>query len=293
MVTILLNHKTLKTEFDKSILENISWFDGIFSDHQEVAKSLKNKNPYTITVILDNLKPELRNRKEYVRKTKYERSSQYRELLFEMFFEEYGDNPGNELFGQWLDKHQRDDEAVIKHELEPRYRQKILARFKNHERLFQKRFWTDRERYYHLPEPLNSIDWRMPFDNLFIWTENGQKIARRGGSSSSGARETNSIFGFGLMDLNKIHPVPSYLFLYSDENKLFFIRKFNRLCLPDYGLGENYLQITNKGINRLKKGTLLFRWDSFDRVNSIEFIQLVQRSVFDRDKSQGKAEEAK
>lgn len=268
---LLINRSVLKANFNQSLFQNISWFKGTFFDHREVAKSLKNKKPYTITVILDNLKPELMNRKKYVKKTKYPRESKYREELFRVFIEEYGNNPGNSLYAKWLDKYGRDDEKVIKHELESRYRQKILTRFKNHQRLFQPRFWIDRERYYHLPEPLNYVDWRTPYDNLFIWEENGQKVARRGGSGSSGARETNSVFGFGLMALNKIYPVPSYLFLYSSENQLFFIKRFSRLCLPEYTLGENYQQISYKEISLLKKGTRLFKWDSFDRANLIEF----------------------
>ena len=267
----IINQSVLKSEFGGDLFKDVSWFNGTFSNHREVARNLENKNPYTITVILDNLNPELWNRKEYVKKTKYPRESKYREMLFKLFFEEYGDNPGNLLYGKWLDKYKRNDEVVIKNELEPRYRQAILKRFKNHQHLFQKRVWVDRERYYHLPKPLNQVDWRSPYDNLFVWEEKGQKVVRRGGSGSSGARETNSIFGFGLMALNKIQPAPSYLFLYSDENQLFYIRKFNRLCLPDYDLGSNYPQITNKVINQLKKGIRLFTWDSFDRANFIVF----------------------
>lgn len=269
---LLINQSKLKSGFGGDLFKDVSWFNGTFSDHHEVAKILKNKHPYTTTVILDNLKPEFMNKKEYVKKTKYPKESKYREELFKVFIEEYGNNPGNLLYGKWLDKYRRDDEKVIRHELEPRYKQKILARFKNQERLFQKRIWVDRERYYHLPKPLDYVDWRSPYDNLFIWTENGQKMVQRGGSGSSGARETNSIFGFGLMALNKIQPVPSYLFLYSDENKLFFIKKFDRLCLPAYTLGENYPRLSDREENQLKKGTQLFTWDSFDRAKKIEFI---------------------
>lgn len=96
------------------------------------------------------------------------------------------------------------DEYIVKHKFEPRYRAKILKRFKNHEKLFKERIRIDRDRYYNLPEHFNHVDWRNPCDNIFIWEENGKKAAMRGGGGSSGSREVNSKFIFGLLKLNKI-----------------------------------------------------------------------------------------
>jgi hypothetical protein len=163
-----------------------------------------------------------------------------------MFFQEYGQCKGNEIYGQWIDKYQalwreekKDggvDDFIIERELEPKYKKRILLRFKNRKNLFSERFDIERDRYYNVPEPLNYIDWRTPYDNIFVWEESGKKVAKRGGSGSSGSRETNSIFIFALLEVNKIKPVPSYLFLYSQENELLFIKKFANLCVPIYDL---------------------------------------------------------
>ena len=161
------------------------------------------------------------------------------------------------------------DEYIIQQELEPRYRQKIMARFTNHVQLFKDRIRIDRERYYNLPEPLNHVDWRNPYDNIFIWEENGQKTARRGGSGSSGGRETNSKFIYGLLELSKAQPIPSYLFLYSNENKLHFIKKFDSLCVPTYDIGSNY-DLEGSEAQKLKRRGMFFKWDGFDILRKIE-----------------------
>lgn len=118
------------------------------------------------------------------------------------------------MYGLWLDtyrpihekerKYEFVDEYIVKHKFEPRYRAKILKRFKNHEKLFKEHIRIDRDRYYNLPEHFNHVDWRNPCDNIFIWEENGKKAAMRGGGGSSGSREVNSKFIFGLLKLNKI-----------------------------------------------------------------------------------------
>ncbi len=279
---IILNPSTLSENFDKNLFENITYGPS-FYDHQEVVTQLRDKNPYTITVVIESLKYEYWNRKEYVKKTKVPIISQYRELLYDMFNKEYGRQESNDIYREWLNKyrplHEKEgkyemvDEYIINQELEPRYKQKILERFKNHEQLFKNRFRIDRNRYYNLPKPLDYIDWRTPYDNIFVWEENGQKLARRGGSGSSGARETNSIFVFGLLKLNKTHPIPSYLFLYSEKNKLLFVKKFNSLCLPRFDIGSNYdLEYSEQ--ERLKQSGTFLHWDVINEIKEIETMRL-------------------
>jgi len=277
----VLTRSTFTSRFDKKIFENISWSCGNLQNHHDVATTLKGKNPHTITVLNESLKYEYRNRKEYVKKTKIPINSKYRELLYHYFFEEYRENEGNELYGQWLDKylplHKKErkyefvDEYIVKYELEIRYKAQILKRFKNQENLFKKRMRIDRDRLYNLPEPLNYFDWRNPYDNIFVWEENGQKVARRGGSGSSGGRETNSIFIFGLLELNKNQNVPSYLFLYTMENELLFIKRFNSLCVPQYDIGANYdLERSEEEI--LKQGGTFLRWNLLDEIKEIDIV---------------------
>ncbi len=280
--TIHLNTSIATTDVNQSLLENISWSETLHCTHQEIAAALDGKKPYTITVLIDPLKWELRNRKEYVKKTKSPMVSKYRELLYALFFEQYGQTEGNDFYASWLDryrtvwqngqKYETIDDYIIAQEFEPRYKEKILSRFKNHERLFAPRMETNRERYYRLPEPLNWIDWRNPYDNIFVWEQDDQKVASRGGSGSSGGRERNSMFILGLLELNRLHPVPSYLFVYTDENELRFLKKFDQLCVPINDIGSNYPACTNKQINDLKQGGLFMQWDPWHR-QRIEIIQ--------------------
>lgn len=276
---VFLDKDLLTENFDKSVLENISWSYRSFRSHREIATGLRNQNPYTVTILIENLNHKLWNKKEYVKKTRVAVPTKYRQLLFEVFFEEYGETGGNEIYGRWLDKYHdvwlkertgRDlDEYVISGELEPRYKQKILKRFKNHGELFRDRFRIDRKRYYNLPEPFNYVDWRNSFDNIFIWKDNDGKMAARGGSGSSGGRETNSKFAFGFLEINKKKLVPSYLFLYSGENKLLFVRKFDSLCLPSFDIGSNY-HLDSVVEKRVRKGGLFLRWREREGIESIE-----------------------
>ena len=145
--TIRLDTSTANAAFNRSLLENISWSNTPFHTHNEIAIALRHKNPYTITILIESLKYELRNKKEYVKKTKTPTISKYRELLYKTFFEQYGQTEGNELYAGWLDAyhalwqkapaHDSIDEYIIARELEPQYKEKILSRFTNHERLFR------------------------------------------------------------------------------------------------------------------------------------------------------------
>lgn len=284
--TIILNKKstTLVEDFDKTLFANISWSQDTFRSHHDIAVALGNKNPYTIAILIETLNYKLRNKKAYVKKKKMPTVSRYRELLYQEFFKEFGEFEGNRLFGDWLDKYrsvwQKEpkyesvNEYIITNEFEPRYRQKILARFKNHTALFKERFRIERSRYYNLPEPLDYIDHRNPYDNIFVWEENGRKVARRGGSGSSGSRETNSMFIFGLLELNQKQPIPSYLFIYSDENKLLFVKKFDRLCVPLYDIGSNY-QLDKTDMEGLKQNGIFLQWNEISKIKEINYARVV------------------
>lgn len=258
--------------FDQSIFENVVYSDVRYQKHEQVAKELKDKNPYLITVLIENLKPELWRRKEYTKQSRYERSTLYRELLFKKFFDEYGQDEGNEIYGKWLKKYQNNDEIIIKKELESRYNKEILKTHKNHEKLFKSRYGLDYDRYYHLPAPFDHIDWRNPFDNIIIWDGQGKKLAVRGGSGGSGQREINSVYLFGLSLLNQIKPVPSYLFIYDQENNLWFIKKFSSFSLPDFDLGSNYF-LSQKEKEKVLQKVKLFRWDFIKQpIQEIQFL---------------------
>lgn len=269
--TIWLNNQKilLKSQFNQTILTSINWYMNSFSYYKQIAQELRIKHPYVIVILIEMLRSDLSNKKKYVKHTKIPRVSKYRELIYDYFFQDLGESRGNELYSKWLIKYNNQDEIIIKHELEPRYKKQILARYKNDERLFNGRFWVKRDRYYNLPTPLHLVDWRNSYDNIFIWYKQDVKVACRGGSGSSGARENNSLFIYGLLELSQYQAVPSYLFLYSEDNQLLFIKKFERLTVPVYDIGANYF--LDSAIDRkLKKNGQFLQWDSRDRIEKIK-----------------------
>ena len=278
---IKITPKILKEDFDMAIFEDIKHSFRLFTDHQEVAKELVDKDPFLTTVIIESLKPGYWRRKKYAKQTKVKILSKYTELLYQYFFEEHGEDKGDKLYAEWLKKYRslwekegkkkEIDDYIIENELEARYKDRILEYSKDIQKLKKPRFKIERERYYHLPPPLNRVDWRNPYDNIFVWHENGQKFARRGGSGSSGQRAVNSEFAFGFSLMNRVRPIRSYLFLYSDENKLFFIRKYRSLCLPAYDIGSNYF-LSSSEKDKILRGIKLFRWKTLSKVEEIAVV---------------------
>lgn len=276
--TIKINATTLKSEYAPEIfaVDEVSFEH--FKDHEDITKKMKNKNPYTITVIIDNLDWKLSNNKKYVEKRKEEIPPLYDELLYKYFFDEFGQWDGNELYAKWLKKYRgiwkkekmknELDYYIVKGELEPRYREKILKKYKNHEKLFRSRTETHRKRHYNLSKPLDHIDWRNPYDNIFVWEENGMKVFRRGGSGSSSGRQINSKFIFGFSLINKIKPMKSYLFLYGDNNQLYFIEEFSTLTIPRSDIGSNYFLKHKEELKILEKVHLL-DWKGFVKAEEI------------------------
>lgn len=261
MDKIHINSKQIKptSEFDQKILRGILWSDKNFNSHEEIAENLKDKKPYLVSIFIESLKWELKHKKEYVKLTKKPIPTLYHELLFKNLYEEYENDKVNDIYGKWLDKYNRNDDLILEKEIEPRYKARILTKYKNHIKLFKNRLEYKRERYYNLPKPLNWVDWRTLFDNLFIWQDGNKKYACRGGGGSSGARETNSKFIYALMVLNKTNPIPSYLMVYTDNNKLKLIKKFNSLTISDYDIGSNY-DIDTKIEKELKEDVNFIEW---------------------------------
>jgi len=269
----------LSRQYDPEILSVAGASVGAFSTHKEIAQKLKDKSPYIITVIIDCLNPRFWNNKKYVEKIKIPIDPLYKELLYKYFFDEFGDKEGNELYAKWLDRYRAKllkekirknlDGYIIENELEPRYKEKILKKHKDYESLFKPRSRIERKRYYNLPQPLNHIDWRNPYDNIFIWEEKGKKFFRKGGSGSSGGRETNSKFIFGFSLINQIKPIPSYLFLYGDDNQLYFIKRFSSLTVPRYDIGSNYT-IKRSEEEKIFSKTNFIAWKDFIRAKEIK-----------------------
>jgi hypothetical protein len=269
---IKINKANLNQEYNPDVFSVASSSLNVFNDHAAIAQNLKDKNPYTITVIIDALDPKFWNNKKYIEKTQIPKQSLYNELLYKYFFAEFGYQAGNELYAKWLDEYRNLwkkekmsgelDDYIIKNELEPRYKAKILKTHKNHERLFKPQIEINKKRYYNLPQPLNYVDWRNPYDTIFIWEESGKKVFQKGGSGSSSGREINSEYIFGFSLINKIKPVKSYLFLYGGNNELYFIKEFSSLTVPSYDIGSNYY-LKGEEEKIILAGTSLIEWKDF------------------------------
>lgn len=258
------------------LLENLSYSYDNFADHRAVFNELQKYRLYSITIIIENLKSDYYLRKKYTEKKVTPIQSKYRELLFKFFFDEYGNLPGNKIYADFLHKYRNlidpsddIDEYIIKKELETRYRERILKQYKNIKKLMAPRVRIDRERYYNLPEPLNRLDWRNPYDNIFVWEKEGKKYCVRGGSGSSGQREKNSKFIYGFSLINKIKPIPSYLFIYSDENELKLVEKFDHLAVPAYDIGSNY-NLRPKESQKILNNISLLEWSDFFKVKTLK-----------------------
>jgi len=250
------------TEFtNATLLSGLEYFYGRFSTHSEVAGKLADKNPQLVTVLIENIRSEHYYKKAYGKRSLLARSTLFRELVFENFIKEYGEYNYNQVYAEWLKKYENNDEEIFNNELRPRYEQQILSKRKNHDKLYKPRKKLIWERYYNLPEPLNSVDWRNPYDNIFIWTEGEHRHCTRGGSGGSGGRETNSIMGFGFAQINMSHKIPTTILVYSKDNSILFGAHFDSLTFPAYDLGSNYF-LDRDETERLKKSVNLYRWNS-------------------------------
>ncbi|MBI2410761.1 MAG: hypothetical protein HYV32_02630 [Candidatus Kerfeldbacteria bacterium] len=264
--------------YDPVLLKGIQWESRHDRSHTDIAKRVRSQQPYTVTIIIDNLRSELRSKKEYVQHTRTPRLSLYHEALYQFFTQEYDQWNRSNLYLQWLKKYQilrkkegekkEIDEYIIQCELEPRYKKQILQKYRKKTNLMKPRYRIDRERYYRLPAPINHLDWRNPYDNLFIWTEKDKKYVRRGGSGGSSQRESNSLCIFGFSIINQRQPVPSYLFVYTEKNELRFVRRFPSLTVPRYDIGSNYF-LPHEEQKKILKGTHFLSWESFAKVKKI------------------------
>ncbi len=134
---------------DLSLLTGLSWDYGSNLLHGELAEYLADKNPYTVTIILDNLDWQYRNRKTYVHRTRLPRTSRYLELLHKSLTTEFGKVAADKQYGEWLNKYRQRwldegqikniDDYVLELEMGPRYQQSIEKRYKNLKKLHEPR----------------------------------------------------------------------------------------------------------------------------------------------------------
>jgi hypothetical protein len=107
----------------------------------------------------------------------YQIHSRFHELIWEATRREFYDQDElNQIYKEWLTKYHNDDDLIMEKELEKRYGAQVKKRFRNVGKNMKMRTKVEYERYYNLPAPLNRVDWRNPYDNIFIWDEKGKRI---------------------------------------------------------------------------------------------------------------------
>lgn len=289
-ITIQRSKRAKKTQrFYDDIFQNIQWSSAHFASHGEIAGALRGRHPHTITILIEHLDTAFWNNAAYVKKTRVEIPSSYHERLFRYFFDEFGERGGNDQYARWLDQYrprrkQKNmkmslDDFIIERVLAPRYAARFPRGKSALEKLKAPRFRIERERYYRLPDPLSWIDWRTSFDTLFVWEDGVLRRAVRGGSGSSGARETNSMFIYGYALLNQKKPVPTYLFLYTKTNELIHIASFRSLTVPARDLGSNY-HIPQKEEEKVLGSVHFIRWKIFEQeISSVRIAGSPYQSV--------------
>ncbi len=269
-ISIPERREKTKTQSMPDVFNTIRWSRRHFSSHRELAASLRSRNPYTITVLIENLDPMLWNNKAFVKKTRVPTASLYIQRLYQYFDDEFGAREGHERYVQWLDAYRKQwkregmtreiDEYIVERELWPRYRSRFPRDATALAKLKAPHFRIERERYYRVPAPFDHVDWRNPYDTIFVWGASRRRVACRGGSGSSGQRETNSKFIYGMALINKKQAVPSYLFVYTKRNELVYITSFPSLTVPLRDIGSNY-HLGQKEEDAALRGVHFLEWN--------------------------------
>lgn len=102
---IKISPKVLRKDFDITLFKNIEYPLRSFAGHRQIAEKLADKDSFLITVIIETLEWEYCRRKKYTKQTKVAILPKYTELLYQYFFEEYGEEQGNSLYAEWLRKY--------------------------------------------------------------------------------------------------------------------------------------------------------------------------------------------
>lgn len=83
---ITITEKTLLKNYPQDIFSNLSYANNSSTNHKEIAKKLINKNPYTITIIIENLNIDFWRKKEYAQPIKIPILPKYAETFIKVFF---------------------------------------------------------------------------------------------------------------------------------------------------------------------------------------------------------------
>jgi len=156
-----------KPNYKLDLFEKVEYPEVTPHNHIDIRDRLLSVSPYTISVLVESLDYRLRKRSEYVKYIYQKKLTIYKESIFKEFFKDFGFDGGDKIYSSWLKKYKNDDEGIFKNELETRYKKEVLEK-RDANKLFKERRGLTFERYYNLPVPLNHIDWRNPFDNIFV-----------------------------------------------------------------------------------------------------------------------------
>jgi hypothetical protein len=234
------------------------------SDHHQIARLMEQTpySPFTIIIEEELLDSSHFWDKRYVKITTEEIVSELDETVLRDF-----DREINARMAKFLE-HNRDSENKYLRKLLKEYYPKARRILRDHYKELYPRAWKKkitmeeiskprkkrhRERIYALPEPLNYWDSRNSYQQYFAVPE--YKVLWQGGGGSSGQRETQSKLGFAFALFNKMHAIPSHIFVYDKDNILRYVDTVKKLCLAPSDMGSNY-HLNHGEMRQLLRDTL-------------------------------------
>jgi hypothetical protein len=234
------------------------------ADHRQIARHMEETpcSPFTIIIEEELLDPSHFWDKRYVKITTEEIVSELDETVLRYF-----DREINARMAKFLEQN-RDSENKYLRKLLREYYPKARRILRDHYKELYPRSWKKkitmekigkprkkrhRERNYALPEPLNYWDSRNSYQQYFAVPE--YKVLWQGGGGSSGQRETQSKLGFAYALFNKMHAIPSHIFVYDKDNILWYVDTLKKLCLAPFDMGSN-CQLNHETMRELLRNTL-------------------------------------
>lgn len=238
----------------RNFLETLERFQPVPNwerDYVKLAESIANSGPFTLILFTEPLRAELWRSKKYAEIRRVPRLSERDEIVFRHF--------GSEINSQMRDflKDNRDPEDLHLRRLMQRYYPKAKEMLKGrHPKIWrallragawaEPRIRIERHRRYDMPKPLAWSGTSLPQQFYFLGSP---QTYARGCSTSSSSRETHSYFALAFLELSKRQRIPSYIFVYNNDNELRFVAHINQLLILPDSIGSN-CDVDSKTVSR-------------------------------------------
>jgi len=126
-----------------------------------------------------------------------------------------------------------EEKELTKKEFEKAWKKESLA-------IWMPQTFTQYERVYHMPSPINFFDSRNRWQQYFF-VDIGDEIQYAiGGSGSSGRREEQGRYAHVFATLAKTEEIPTLCLLYNSKNELKFVHQYDTFMTTNRELSGNY-----------------------------------------------------